>query len=219
MAPVNPGSKGQIPSPSHGGTIVTEKIRCLKGLDISAQKYTKEDLHQVSFVKSFCRKTNFHRANLERANFHGADCERANFTNADCRNAMFLEANLKHTHFNEADLRGADLAFTDLTDARLSCADLRNANLFGATWHGASFHGARGFLPLPVADPRGYMAYACLKKGEVRICSGCRDFTIREAFSHWNIDTYLGEPYIGELYFNALEWMESSKYAQHVLRP
>ena len=93
----------------------------------------------------------------------------------------------------------ADLRHGDLRGADLRYADLRYADL----------RGARGFLLLPVGDPRGYsFAHAVLCDGEWRVRAGCRDFSIAEAREHWG-EFYKGERWIGDMYLAALDWLEN----------
>ena len=63
--------------------------------------------------------------------------------------------------------------------ANLRDADLRDANL-----HDADLHGARGLIN-GGGDQRGYQFIGYNFKDVTYITAGCRNFTLKEAKTHW----------------------------------
>jgi hypothetical protein len=63
-------------------------------------------------------------------------------------------------------------------------------------------------VKLPVSDPRFYEWIAVSHKDGWRIKSGCRWFTLQEAFDHWTSPGYDGPPEVRETVGFALAWLE-----------
>ena len=142
------------------------------------------------------------RAYLGRADLIGADLSGANL-----RDAYLRGADLRGADLRGADLRNTNLINTDLRGIYLRDANLRGANLLGADLRSASLCDAKGFLLLPVQDPRGYSFPHAVLHDQWMIHAGCRFFTIGQAKDHWG-DHYPRRE-IGDMYLHAVDWLES----------
>ena len=115
---------------------------------------------------------------------------------------------LRWADLRGADLRWADLRRADLRGADFRWADLRGADLRRADIHEADLREAKNIYLLQIQDPRGYSFAHAIKCGDDwRIRSGCRDFCIDAAKTHWGTD-YKGERWIGDLYLAAIAQFE-----------
>jgi hypothetical protein len=148
------------------------------------------------------------RADLRYADLRGADLCDTDLRRANLSYADLIYADLSYADLRYADLRGADLRDADLRRAYLSGAYLSGAYLRFADLRGAAFVEAKGFILLPVQDPRGYSwSHATLTEDGWKIRAGCHLFTIEESKAHWGED-YTGDREIGDMYLYAIEWLE-----------
>jgi hypothetical protein len=143
------------------------------------------------------------KANLSKANLSEANLSKANLSGV-----ILYGANLSGVILYGADLSGANLRKANLSKANLSKANLSGADLSCADLYGANLSEAVGYLPLPVADTRGYHHHAIWCDTEWRVRAGCRDFSIAEARAHWLTDSYTGPAMVRETMASALDWLE-----------
>jgi len=113
-------------------------------------------------------------------------------------------ANLSYARLRGADLSYANLSSANLSGADLSYADLRGANLSYADLRGADLSVARGCVRLDMVDPDEYQPVAVAHPDGWRIASGCRWFTLEEAFEHWGPSYTSRSREIGDRYLRAL---------------
>ena len=175
----------------------------LRDADLSDANLSGANLRYANLRDADLSDANLRDANLPYADLRGADLRYADLSGANLRDANLRYADLRDADLSDADLRGADLRYADLR-----YADLRGADLRGADLRGADLRGAVGFLPLPVADPRGYHHHAILCEKEWRVRAGCRDFSISEAREHWTSDDYDGPNMVRDTMAFALDWLE-----------
>lgn len=109
-----------------------------------------------------------------------------------------------------ADLTGADLTGAELRWAFLRGADLRDADLSEADLRGAKLTGARGFVMLPVQDPRGHsFPHAVQTDDGWLVVSGCKRLSIADARAYVSGETFSGEPWLRDAYLHAFDWLEA----------
>lgn len=148
-------------------------------------------------------------AKLFGADLHFADLHDADLRGADLRDADLHYADLRGANLRDADLRGADLRYANFRYADLHSANLRGADLRCANLHGAHLRGCTSCIRLPVADPRGYEAYAVAHGNHWKIKAGCYWMTLAEARSRWG-NEYKGDRPIGDQYLSAFDWLEAN---------
>ena len=148
---------------------------------------------------------NLRGANLFEADLREADLWRTNLWEADLRGADLRGASLGEANLREADLYKADLCEAGLRGADLREANLRKANLYKADLRGASLYKTKGIKYISF-DPRGYILVS-YKNGEM-FKAGCRDFTYKEALSHWGSSAY-EDQVRGKQYIEAIKLLKN----------
>lgn len=97
---------------------------------------------------------------------------------------------LERADLSWAVLSGADIRGANMRDANMRWAVLRRADLSGANMRDADLTGVSGIedriIDLGVRSDGHRFLLTRTEPGEWRIKAGCRNFTITEAFAHWN---------------------------------
>ena len=165
-------------------------------------EYRQDNPH----VKIDLKNVNFSCANLSYADLRNADLSYTNLScvnlkNADLSFVNLYKANLYLSNLTNVDLSSVNLSNTNLSYADLTKADLYKANLKNATLKNTDFTNTNvenAIIPCMEFDPRGYILHIKYDK-ELRLITGCRNFTYTEAINHWSSNDY-PDKMIGRLY-------------------
>lgn len=188
--------------------------------NLSCVNFRWAEIDGADFTGANLRGANFTRMSIKHVNFTNAELAESNFCNSSLHNTKFDGACLFDAHFGAAQLRYASFRNANLKGSLLSSAVFLNTDFTGADFTGAyipltefddnELSKSLSIVKLAIDDQRGYTPLAVKdSRGEYKIYSGCRVFTVKEAIEHWGSKEYpsrvLGQNYVkGILALNSL---------------
>lgn len=194
--------------------LATEGRRSIARMRVSAATLTREmrvrriirGLKTACYttVKASDRGALYSVGSIQQCDFRGITFMSGGFAPG----TAFVGCDLRQAEFVGCDLRGVSFNGCDLQGTSFEDCDMHGMRLRDSTWK-ANLWNCRGFVMLPVADPRGYgntYAHINLLDDEVRILAGCRNFSVADALYHWG-PSYGGMRRIGDMYVSAVKWL------------
>lgn len=157
-------------------------------------------LYGANFENSSLRFAKFAGSVLTNATFSNAFGTYADFKNAYLDSACFDGASLAYANFAAAILDNAVFHYSYLQDANFCNAQLRNTE-----FKHTPFTYTKGIIDGGQRRD-GYRFLAVRHDDGIRFAAGCRWFTIKEAYEHW--EHKRGGTSLGDETFARLEMME-----------
>lgn len=148
--------------------------------------------HRFSGQVLFALETDSLKLCLEAAikansNLSYSDLRCSNLRCSNLSGSNLSYSDLSYSDLSGSDLSGSNLSGSDLSYSNLRCSNLRNSNLSSSNLRSSNLSGSdlRGSNIILLGQPDNWQAWAVNTDSGLRVCVGCRDFSIEEGRTYW----------------------------------
>ena len=170
------------PKQRNMATLVERAVR--RGIDL-----TGADLSFLNLSDTNLRGAKLARAKLDNsmvsyANLEGANLMEATLRNTNMHGSILSKANLERAWLTRTQFVFAVLENANLYGAELMDVNFSKANLTGTEYKGVALGRCGAVAQAKRSDMYNFQLIHCAD-GKWRVMAGCRWFTLRQAWKHW----------------------------------